>query len=178
MNATTRLIAVAGLVVALAIALFPAAATAHKKRFLREVTMDFQRNPAGVDSFFGVVTSPAQAAPEEDFEPSEEPFIARSAGASNPRCVRGALVELRYRPGFEGGGGSEFQPTVVARTRTDKQGNWQISHEVTGTMGPGEFSTYGVAVRKNRVKPKDKKHKHICKGAFSETKTILNPQYL
>jgi hypothetical protein len=151
MRISTRLATAIGLGLLLVAAVGVGPAGAHKQKSLKQVTMEFQRNLSGTDRFSGVVSS------------------------GNPRCIKGALVQLAYRPAFEGGGGSE-EATIVATTRTDGTGNWAIDYEVSG--GTGEFSTFAARSPKARLKPKNSRHKHICKAGASETRTILNPQFL
>jgi hypothetical protein len=139
------------LVPALTFAIGLGTAGAHKKRTPKDVTMDFQRNLTGTDRFSGVVTSP------------------------RPLCAKGALIQLAYRPAFEGGGGSE-PAQIVATTRADANGNWAIDYEVTGLSG--DFSTYAARSPKQRLKPRNNRHKHVCKAGASPTRTVLNPQYL
>jgi len=150
MRISTRLATAIGLAMLLVAAIGIGTAGAHKQKSLKQVTMEFQRNLSGTDRFSGVVSS------------------------GNPKCTKGALVQLAYRPAFEGGGGSE--QAIVATTRTDATGNWAIDYEVSG--GTGEFSTFAARSPKARLKPKNSRHKHICKAGASETRTILNPQFL
>src|SRR3954451_17007687 len=78
-----------------------------KKKFHGAVTINYGKNLTGTDRFFGTVTSPKH------------------------RCANGALVELGFRPAFEGGGGSNIARTIVASTHADANGNWEIFYEVS-----------------------------------------------
>ena len=110
MTRTIRVLGITTLALALAALAGPGLASAktEKKKVHGNITISYEKNASGgEDRFFGLVNSP------------------------NPRCRSSARVDLGFRPAFEGGGSSEFPRTIVASTRADTQGNWQILYKVT-----------------------------------------------
>src|SRR5215204_2506410 len=101
MTRTIRVPGIAALVLAVIAIAGPGLAGAKviKKKVHGSLTIAYEKNAvSGDDRFFGVVNSP------------------------NPRCERGAVVELGFKPAFEGGGGSSLPRTTVASTRADALG--------------------------------------------------------
>jgi hypothetical protein len=122
-------------------------ADAKKRKFHGAVTMSYEKNPNGTDRFFGTVTSP------------------------NQRCVRGAVVNLGFKPAFEGGGGSGDTRTTVATTRSDANGNWEMFYEVTPNPAY-DFASFSASSPVRPLKSKKPGVKLVCKFQTSEVKTI------
>jgi hypothetical protein len=148
MARTIRTFAIALLVLALGAVVGAGPVAAKKKKVRGSVKMTYEYNPAGPDRFFGTVNSP------------------------NSRCIRGATVALGFKPAFEGGGGSDYPRTTVARTKSDTAGNWSISYEVTPN-GISDFSSYSAAAPVRTLKTKKKGLKLVCKFATSEVITLF-----
>jgi hypothetical protein len=143
-----RILGVAALICALGVVVAATPAGAKKKKVRGNLTMTYERNAAGPDRFFGTVNSP------------------------NARCRRGALVNLGYKPAFEGGGGSDIPRTTVASTNSDTAGNWQIQYEVTPN-GMSDFQSYSASSPVRTLKTKKKGVKLVCKFAASEVLTLF-----
>jgi hypothetical protein len=143
-----RILGVAALICALGVVVAATPAGAKKKKVRGNITMTYEYNAAGPDRFFGTVNSP------------------------NARCRRGALVNLGYKPAFEGGGGSDIPRTTVASTNSDTAGNWQIQYEVTPN-GMSDFQSYSASSPVRTLKTKKKGVKLVCKFAASEVLTLF-----
>jgi hypothetical protein len=148
MTRTIRLIGIATLVLALGAIAGPGVAGAKKKKVHGTITITYERNPSGPDRFFGTLS------------------------AANPRCIRGAEVDLGFRPAFEGGGGSDTTRTTVASTRSDAAGNWQVAYEVTPNPAY-DFQSYSASSPTKTRKTKHKNVKLVCKFAASEVLTLF-----
>jgi hypothetical protein len=149
MTRTIRMLAVTALVLGVAAAFGASPAAAKKKKKVHgTITITYERNATGTDRFFGTLSSP------------------------NPRCVRGATVNLGFRPAFEGGGGSDTPRTTVASTRSDTSGNWSVDYEVTPNPAY-DFQSYSASSPKRTLKTKHKKVKLVCKFAASEVLTLF-----
>jgi phage tail tape-measure protein len=148
MTRAIRTLGIALLVLALAALVGAGPAAAKKKKVHGTITIAYEPNPSGPDRFFGTL------------------------GASNPRCVRGAVVNLGFRPAFEGGGGSDTPRTTVASTRSDTAGNWQVSYEVTPNPAY-DFQSYSADSPTRTLKTKKKGVKLVCKFAASEVLTLF-----
>jgi hypothetical protein len=148
MTGTIRALGIVLLVIALGALVGASPAAAKKKKVHGKLTITYERNVSGPDRFFGTAT------------------------ASNPRCVRRALVNLGFRPAFEGGGGSEFPRTTVGSTRSDTAGNWQILYEVTPNPGY-DFQSYSVDSPTRTLKTKNKHVKLVCKFTASQVLTLF-----
>jgi hypothetical protein len=151
MTRTTRVLGLTALVLALAVfgGAGSAGAKVKKKKVHGSVTIAHEKNAAaGEDRFFGVVSSP------------------------NPRCARNALVNLGFKPAFEGGGGDDTPRTVVAGTRSDAHGNWQIFYKVTPNPAY-DFQSYSASSPKRTLKTKRPGLKLVCKFANSEVITLF-----
>jgi len=143
-----RVLGIAALVIALG-ALFTAApAAAKKKKVHGRVTMTYEPNPTGPDRFFGTVSS------------------------RNPRCLRGAVVKLGFKPAFEGAGGTDIPRTTVASTRSDAAGAWQLLYEVAPRPGY-VFQSYSAASPVRTLKTKRKDVKLVCKFSTSPVLTLF-----
>ena len=148
MTRTIRVLGIAVLVLALGAIAGPAVAGAKKKKVHGTITITYEPNPSGPDRFFGTLS------------------------ASNPRCIRGAVVNLGFKPAFEGGGGSDLPRTTVAATRSDATGNWQVGYEVTPNPAY-DFQSYSASSPKRIRKTKRKNVKLVCKFATSEVLTLF-----
>lgn len=148
MTRTIRILGTGVLVLALGALVAAAPAAAKKKKVHGTITIAYERNASGPDRFFGTLS------------------------ASNPRCVRGAAVNLGFRPAFEGGGGSDTPRTTVASTRSDTAGNWQVAYEVTPNPAY-DFQSYSASSPKRTLKTKHKGVKLVCKFAASEVLTLF-----
>jgi hypothetical protein len=136
-------------------------ASAHKRKLERRTTVEFQDLPGATgDRVFGVVSIGRE--PEEPLYSSGEPHRARAAGIAG-RCLEGQKVLIKHTLTPEGGGAAP--PTVVARAATDAQGHWEATYEASGA-NQLMFDTFQIEVTKARLKPKNARHKHVCKGAF------------
>ena len=147
----SRLIRVSGVVVllvALGAIVGTGVAGAKKKKVHGQLTISYEYNPTGTDRFTGTISSP------------------------NPRCARGATVDLGYKPAFEGGGGSDVQRVTVASGVTDAQGNWQIPYEVAPN-GMADFQSYSASSPVRLLKTKTQGVKIACKNAASEVITLF-----
>ena len=149
MSRAKRVLAAALLAVALTAVVGAGAASGKliKKKFHGTVTMNYEKNVAGTDRFFGTVTSPKR------------------------RCVNGALVELGFRPAFEGGGGSSTPRTVVASTHADPNGNWQVFYEVSPNPSY-DFASFSASSPKRTLKTHKRGVVIVCKFQTSEVRTI------
>jgi hypothetical protein len=148
MTRTIRTFGLAALVLALAALAAAGPAAAKKKKVHGTITIAYEQNATGPDRFFGTVSSP------------------------NARCVRGAVVNLGFKPAFEGGGGSDFPRTTVASTKPDTVGHWEILYEVTPN-GISDFSSYSASSPVRTLKTKKKGLKLVCKLATSEVVTLF-----
>jgi hypothetical protein len=148
MTRTIRTFGIAALVLGLAALMSAGPAAAKKKKVHGTVTMTYEYNATGTDRFAGTVNSP------------------------NSRCVRGATVDLGFKPAFEGGGGSDYPRTTVARTKADTAGNWAISYEVTPN-GVSDFSSYSASSPTRTLKTNKKGLKLVCKFATSDVITLF-----
>jgi hypothetical protein len=149
MSRTIRILGIAALVLALAAIAGPGTAGATKKKVYGSVTIAHEKNAAsGEDRFYGVVNSP------------------------NPRCKRGAVVNLGFKPAFEGGGGSDIARTTVASTRANAQGNWEIFYRVTPSPAY-DFQSFSADSPKRVLKTKRPGVKLVCKFAASEVITLF-----
>jgi len=149
MSRTIRILGIAALVLALAAIAGPGTAGATKKKVHGSVTIAHEKNAAsGEDRFYGVVNSP------------------------NPRCKRGAVVNLGFKPAFEGGGGSDIARTTVASTRANAQGNWEIFYKVTPSPAY-DFQSFSANSPKRVLKTKRPGVKLVCKFAASEVITLF-----
>lgn len=149
MTRTARILGIAVLVLAFGAVVAASPAAAKKKKVHGNITINYERNPTGPDRFFGTVS------------------------ASNGRCVRGALVNLGFKPAFEGGGGADDSPrTTVASTTSDASGNWAITYEVTPNPAY-DFQSYSASSPKRTLKTKKKGVKLVCKFAASEVLTLF-----
>ena len=149
MSRTIRILGIAALVLALAAIAGPGTAGAKKKKVHGSLTIAHQKNAvSGQDRFYGVVSSP------------------------NPRCVRGALVNLGFKPAFEGGGGSDIPRITIATTRANAQGNWEIFYKVTPSPAY-DFQSFSADSPKRVLKTKRPGIKLVCKFAASEVITLF-----
>jgi hypothetical protein len=148
MTRTIRTFGIAVLVLTLGALVSAGPAAAKKKKVHGAVTITYERNASGPDRFFGTLT------------------------ASSPRCVRGAVVNLGFRPAFEGGGGSDIPRTTVTSTKSDSAGNWQVAYEVAPNPAY-DFQSYSADSPKRTLKTKHKGVKLVCKFAASEVLTLF-----
>ena len=148
MTRTIRSLGALTLVLGLAAVAGAAPATAKKKKVRGTITIAYQRDPSGPDRFSGTLS------------------------ASNPRCLRGATVNLGFRPAFEGGGGSDNPRTTVASTTSDSAGNWSVAYEVTPNPAY-DFQSYSASSPKRTKKTKHRNVKLVCKFAASEVLTLF-----
>jgi hypothetical protein len=151
MSRTTRILGAALLTLALSATIGTALAGAKikKKKVHGSVTIAYEKNAsAGTDRFFGLVSSP------------------------NPRCARGAVVTLGYKPAFEGGGGSDIPRTPVGTTQADAQGNWQILYDVKPN-GTSDFQSYSASSPVRQLKTHRRDVRLVCKFAASEVLTLF-----
>jgi hypothetical protein len=148
MTRTTRAFGIAVLVLVLGALVGAGPAAAKKKKVRGTITISYERNPAGPDRFVGTLN------------------------ASNPRCLRGAVVNLGFRPAFEGGGGSDIPRTTVATTKADTAGSWQVSYEVTPNPAY-DFQSYSAESPKRTLKTKNKRLKLVCKFTASQVLTLF-----
>ena len=149
MNRTIRILGIAALVLALVAITGPGLAGAKKKKVHGNLTIAYEKNAAsGQDRFYGVVSSP------------------------NPRCARRAVVNLGFKPAFEGGGGSDIPRTTVASARADAQGNWEIFYKVTPSPAY-DFQSFSADSPKRVLKTKRPGVKLVCKFAASEVITLF-----
>ncbi|MFL5908777.1 MAG: hypothetical protein ACJ75Z_14420 [Solirubrobacterales bacterium] len=118
-----------------------------KKKFHGGVTINYEKNLTGTDRFFGTVTS------------------------AKHRCVGGALVELGFRPAFEGGGSSNVARTIVASTHADANGNWEIFYEVSPSPSY-DFASFSASSPKRTLNTRKRGVVIVCKFQTSEVKTI------
>jgi hypothetical protein len=149
MTRTIRALGAVALALALSALLMPGTAGATKKKVHGSLTIAYEKNAAnGEDRFFGVVNSP------------------------NPRCERGAVVNLGFKPAFEGGGGSDIPRTTVASTRADAQGNWQTFYKLTPSPAY-DFQSFSADSPKRVLKTNRPGVKLVCKFAASEVITLF-----
>ena len=142
MSRLRNLAAVALLTSALVVVLAPGIVQAKKQKFHGAVTMNFEKNASGPDRFSGVVSSP------------------------NPRCVRGAVVTLTFRPAY-----ASADATQVASGRTDAQGNWEILYDVLPNPAY-DFATFAAHSPTRTLKSKHAGVQAVCKFQASDTQTI------
>jgi hypothetical protein len=150
MSRMKRVLAAMLLVLALSVVAWagPAGAKLIKKKFHGAVTMQYEKNPTGTDRFFGTVTSPKH------------------------RCVNGALVDLGFRPAFEGGGGGNTARSVVASTHADANGNWEIFYEVSPNPAY-PFASFSASSRKRTLKTHKRGVVIVCKFQTSPVTTVV-----
>jgi hypothetical protein len=148
MSRLIRVLAVALLAGLLGAIVGTGTASAKKKKVRGNLTITYEHNPGGADRFFGTLDSP------------------------NSRCIRGAVVNLGFKPAFEGGGGSDIPRTTVASTRSDAAGSWQILYDVTPQPGY-DFQSYSAASPARTLKTKRKDVKLVCKFRTSEVITLF-----
>jgi hypothetical protein len=148
MTRLVRIVSVATLVCAVGAMVAATPAGAKKKKVHGSLTITYEFNPTGTDRFFGTLN------------------------ASNPRCVRRAVVNLGFKPAFEGGGGSDTPRTTVAATKSDTAGNWQVSYEVTPNPAY-DFQSYSADSPTRTLKTRRKGLKLVCKFAASEVLTLF-----
>ncbi len=149
MTRTLRVLGIAALVLALSAIAGPALAGAKKKKVHGSLTIAYEKNAvSGNDRFYGAVSSP------------------------NPRCARRAVVNLGFKPAFEGGGGSDIPRTTVASTRANAQGSWEIFYKVTPNPAY-DFQSYSADSPKRVLKTKRPGVKLVCKFAASEVITLF-----
>ena len=87
---------------------------------------------------------------------------AGTVTSSKGKCRKNRTVKV-FR---QAEGGSAFKPTLVATTESDKGGRWQ-----TKLAGKTKGQTFFAKAAK-KVLRKNRRHKHICKPAFSGTITV------
>jgi hypothetical protein len=151
MSRTIRILGAALLTLALSATIGTALAGAKikKKKVHGSVSITYEKNAAGgTDLFFGLVSSP------------------------NPRCARGAVVALGYKPAFEGGGGSDIPRTTVGTTQADAQGNWQILYDVKPN-GTSDFQSNSASSPVRQLKTQRRNVRLVCKFATSEVLTLF-----
>jgi hypothetical protein len=148
MTRTIRSLGAIALVLCLTAVAGASPAVAKKKKVHGTITIAYERDPSGPDRFSGTLSS------------------------SNPRCLRGATVNLGFRPAFEGGGGSDTPRTTVASTTSDATGNWSIAYEVTPNPAY-DFQSYSASSPRRALKTKHRKVKLVCKFAASEVLTLF-----
>jgi hypothetical protein len=148
MNRTIRSLGAVALVLGLITAAGVSPAIAKKKKVHGTITIAYERDATGPDRFSGTLS------------------------ASNPRCVRGATVNLGFRPAFEGGGGSETPRTTVASTSSGPTGSWGIAYEVTPNPAY-DFQSYSASSPPRTLKTKHRNVKLVCKFAASEVLTLF-----
>jgi hypothetical protein len=149
MSRTIRILGIAALVLALVAIAGPGTAVAKKKKVHGSLTIAYEKNAiTGTDRFYGEVNSP------------------------NPRCVRRAVVNLGFKPAFEGGGGSDIPRTTVASTRANAQGSWEIFYKVTPSPAY-DFQSFSADSPKRVLKTKRPGVRLVCKFAASEVITLF-----
>ena len=87
---------------------------------------------------------------------------AGTVASSKGKCRKNRTVKV-FR---QAEGGSAFKPTLVATTESDKGGRWQ-----TKLAGKTKGQTFFAKATK-KVLRKNRRHKHICTPAFSDTITV------
>ena len=149
MSRINRILAAAVLVFALTVVAGAGQAGAKliRKKFHGTVTMEYEKNPTGTDRFFGNVISPKH------------------------RCVSGAVVDLGFRPAFEGGGSSAPR-TTVASTHADANGYWQIFYEVSPNPSY-DFASFSASSPDRTLKTRKRNVKIVCKFSPSPVKTVV-----
>jgi hypothetical protein len=152
MTRRIRMLGIGALVFALGAVVVAGTASAKikKKKFHGSVTIAYEKNaaPGGTDRFYGVVSSP------------------------KARCARGALVNLGYKPAFEGGGGSDIPRTTVGSANADASGNWEVFHEVTPTP-TADFASFSASAPKRVLKTKNPDVRLVCKFTTSQVITLF-----
>lgn len=149
MARTLHVLGIAALALALSAIAGPGLAGAAKKKVHGAVTIAHEKNAvSGDDRFYGVVSSP------------------------NARCARGAVVNLGFRPAFEGGGGSNIPRVTVASTRANAQGNWEILYKVTPNPAY-DFQSYSVDSPKRLLKTNKRGLQLVCKFTASRVITLF-----
>jgi hypothetical protein len=148
MTRSIRVLGIFALALALGALVGAAPAAAKKKKVHGTITITYERNPSGPDRFFGTLSAP------------------------NPRCIRGAVVNLGFKPAFEGGGGGDTPRTTVATTSSDSTGSWQVGYEVTPNPAY-DFQSYSASSPARTRKTKHKHVKLVCKFAASEVLTLF-----
>ncbi|MGH2956817.1 MAG: hypothetical protein ACRDL6_07480 [Solirubrobacterales bacterium] len=154
----------AGIAALLALTLGVADAGAHKKKTDRQTTVTFQDVPGpGNDVVSGQVSLGRAPDPDEFLQVGGEP-LAQAAG-KKANCLARARVLVKHTLTSEGGGADD--PKLVATAFTGPTGAWQATYEASGASLL-KFDTFQIEVAKKRLKPKNAKHKHVCKGAFGD----------
>jgi hypothetical protein len=149
MTRTVRILCIAALALGLSAIAGPGLAAAAKKKVHGTLTIAHEKNAvSGDDRFYGVVSSP------------------------NRRCARGAVVNLGFKPAFEGGGGSDIPRVTVASTRSNAQGGWEILFKVTPNPAY-DFQSYSADSPKRVLKTKKPGLKLVCKFAASRVITLF-----
>ena len=161
-----RLTLAVAMAAALALTLGVGGAGAHKKKTDRQTTVTFQDVPGpGNDIVSGQVS--LGRPPEEIYPGGGEP-LAYVAGRGN--CLAGQQVLVKHTLTPEGGGAAPA--TLVTKAVTGPSGAWQAVYEASGA-NLLMFDTFQIEVAKKRLKPKNARHKHVCKGAFGN-KTVFS----
>jgi hypothetical protein len=149
MTRSVRILGIAALVLGLSATAAPGLAGAAKKKVRGTLTIAHEKNAvSGDDRFYGVVSSP------------------------NRRCARGAVVNLGFKPAFEGGGGSDIPRVTVASTRSDQQGSWEILYKVTPNPAY-DFQSYSVDSPKRVLRTNKPGLKLVCKFTASRVITLF-----
>jgi hypothetical protein len=149
MTRILRVLGIAALVLSLSAIAGTGIAGAKKKKAHGSLTIAHEKNAvSGDDRFYGVVSS------------------------SNPRCVRGAVVNLGFKPAFEGGGGSDIPRVTVASTRANAQGSWEILFKVTPSPAY-DFQSYSADSPIRVLKTNKPGVKLVCKFAASRVITLF-----
>jgi hypothetical protein len=142
-------------------------AGAHKRKLPRQTTVAFEDLPGSSgDRISGQVSIGV---------PQEPPlegggYLARSAGLA-ANCLKGQRVEIKHALTAEGGGGDAA--TLVATAVTNANGAWETTAYEARAANDLLFDSFHVEVVKKRVKPKNARHKHVCKGAFA-SRTVFS----
>jgi hypothetical protein len=145
------------LAAALTLTIAVASADAHKRKVARWTTVQFQELPgASGDRVYGQVSIGAK--PQEPIEP-----LARSAGIAG-RCLSGQKVLIKHTLTAEGGGSDP--PTLIGTATTNASGAWEFTSYEAQAANQLLFDSFQIEVAKARLKPKNARHKHVCKGAF------------
>jgi hypothetical protein len=151
----------------------PATAGAHKKKWERHTTVEFQDLPGSSgDRLSGVLSFGPE--PEEPFFSAGPP--AHAAAAAN--CIAGARVLIHHHA-FQAAidrsaGKSQIsQYPVVATATTDSTGAWATTGYEASAANQLLFDQFNIEVVKTRLPPKNSRHKHVCLGAFAD-KTVFS----
>jgi hypothetical protein len=138
-----------------------ATADGHKRKIQRWTTVQFQELPgASGDRVYGQVNIGAK--PQEPIDGGGEP-LARSAGIAG-RCLSGQKVLIKHTLTAEGGGSDP--PSLIGTATTNASGAWEFTSYEAQAANQLLFDSFQIEVAKTRLKPKNARHKHVCKGAF------------